>query len=98
MPGVVYVCVAVTPVPLTPSPKFHAYETIVPSTSVDVDASIETSSGALPVNGLLLAAQRHHLVPAVLDQRNSGDTAGGRDRVVGYTSIAFSTERPHVAH
>ena len=58
----------------------------------------DQACGALPVNGLLLAAQRHHLVPAVLDQRNSGDTAGGRDRVVGYTSIAFSTERPHVAH
>lgn len=58
----------------------------------------ERACGALPVNGLLLAAQRHHLVPAVLDTRNSGDTAGDRDRVVGYTSIAFVEEKPHVAH
>lgn len=58
----------------------------------------EHACGALPVNGLLLAAQRHHLVPTVLDVRNSGDTAGGRDRVVGYTSIAFVEGKPHVAH
>ena len=54
--------------------------------------------GALPVNGLLLAAHRHHLVPTVLDVRNSGDTAGDRDQVVGYTSVAFVEETPHVAH
>jgi len=60
--------------------------------------NFDQACGALPVNGLLLAAQRHHLVPALLDQRNSGDTAGDRNRVVGYTSIAFCEERPHVAH
>ncbi|MCB1960426.1 MAG: AmmeMemoRadiSam system protein B [Rhodocyclaceae bacterium] len=58
----------------------------------------DQACGALPVNGLLLAAQRHHLAATLLDQRNSGDTAGGRDRVVGYASVAFSTQRPHVAH
>jgi len=60
--------------------------------------NFDQACGALPVNGLLLAAQRHHLVPTLLDHRNSGDTAGDRQRVVGYTSIAFCEERPHVAH
>jgi AmmeMemoRadiSam system protein B len=45
--------------------------------------------GATPVNGLLLAARAHHLHPHLLDLRNSGDTAGDRASVVGYTSIAF---------
>lgn len=45
--------------------------------------------GARPINGLLKAAQRHHMATELLDLRNSGDTAGDRDRVVGYTAIAF---------
>lgn len=49
----------------------------------------QQACGATPINGLLLTAGRHHLVPHLLDLRNSGDTAGDRARVVGYTSIAF---------
>jgi len=45
--------------------------------------------GNVPVNGLMIAARKHHLMPHLLDLRNSGDTAGPRDRVVGYTAIAF---------
>lgn len=45
--------------------------------------------GATPINGLLLAAQHHHLAPHLLDLRNSGDTAGPRDGVVGYAAFAF---------
>jgi AmmeMemoRadiSam system protein B len=45
--------------------------------------------GATPINGLLLAAQRHHLTARLLDLRNSGDTAGSRDGVVGYAAFAF---------
>ncbi len=45
--------------------------------------------GAPPINGLLLAARRHHLTPHLLDLRNSGDTAGPRDGVVGYASFSF---------
>ena len=41
---------------------------------------------------MLLAAKRHGLRPRLLDCRNSGDTAGGRNRVVGYASFSFSTE------
>ena len=46
--------------------------------------------GRNPVNGLLLAARQHHLNATILDVRNSGDTAGSRDRVVGYGAYAFS--------
>ena len=45
--------------------------------------------GRNPLNGLLLAARRHHLNARILDVRNSGDTAGTRDRVVGYGAYAF---------
>jgi MEMO1 family protein len=45
--------------------------------------------GRNPVSGLLLSARHHHLEPRVLDLRNSGDTAGNRDRVVGYGAYAF---------
>jgi AmmeMemoRadiSam system protein B len=40
--------------------------------------------GAYPVNGMVEAAHRRRLDVELLDLRNSGDTAGTRDRVVGY--------------
>jgi AmmeMemoRadiSam system protein B len=46
--------------------------------------------GRTPVNGLLLAARGHRLHARTLDLRSSGDTAGGKDRVVGYGAYAFS--------
>jgi AmmeMemoRadiSam system protein B/AmmeMemoRadiSam system protein A len=49
----------------------------------------EQACGATPVNGLLHNAARHQLRPHMLDLRNSGDTAGDRNRVVGYASFAF---------
>jgi AmmeMemoRadiSam system protein B len=58
--------------------------------------SHQQACGASPVNGLLLAAQRHHLTPELLDLRNSGDTAGDRSRVVGYAAFAFNESAPHV--
>jgi hypothetical protein len=45
--------------------------------------------GAAPINGLLVAARRHGLRPALLDLRSSGDTAGDRDQVVGYGAFGF---------
>jgi len=50
----------------------------------------EQAGGAYPINGLLLAAKRHGLRPHLLDLRNSGDTAGDRDQVVGYGAFAFT--------
>lgn len=58
--------------------------------------SHEQACGATPINGLVVAAKRHHLVPHLLDLRNSGDTAGGKDHVVGYAAFAFTEEAKHV--
>lgn len=45
--------------------------------------------GRIPVKGLLEVAKRRGMRVETLDLRNSGDTAGPRDRVVGYGSWAF---------
>jgi len=50
----------------------------------------EQACGATPINGLLAASDRHALTPHLLDLRNSGDTAGDKQRVVGYGAFAFS--------
>lgn len=57
--------------------------------------SHDEACGATPINGLLLAARAHHLTPHLLDLRNSGDTAGPRDGVVGYAGFAFCEEKNH---
>lgn len=49
----------------------------------------EEACGAAPINGLLAAARRRRLRVEPLDLRSSGDTAGGRDQVVGYGAFAF---------
>ena len=45
--------------------------------------------GRNPINGLLALARQRGLSGECLDLRNSGDTAGSRDRVVGYGAYAF---------
>lgn len=45
--------------------------------------------GGRPVSGLIEAARRHGLKPSLLGACNSGDTAGDRNRVVGYATVAF---------
>jgi AmmeMemoRadiSam system protein B len=57
----------------------------------------EQACGATPLNGLLHVARGKGLTPHLLDLRNSGDTAGGRDRVVGYAAIAFTSGNEHVS-
>jgi MEMO1 family protein len=56
-----------------------------------LDASIDhhQACGGTPINGLLIAARRHGLEARLLDLKNSGDTAGPRDRVVGYAAFGF---------
>ena len=44
----------------------------------------QDACGSGPVSGLLLYARQHKLHLKTIDLRNSGDTAGPRDRVVGY--------------
>ena len=46
--------------------------------------------GCRALNGLLECAGRRGLEAITLDLRNSGDTAGGRDSVVGYGAWAFA--------
>jgi hypothetical protein len=49
----------------------------------------DEACGAAPINGLLQAARRHGMAAELVDLRSSGDTAGSRDRVVGYGAFAF---------
>jgi len=56
------------------------------------DIDHEQACGATPLNGLMAVARARHLRPSLLDSRNSGDTAGPRDRVVGYASFRFDEE------
>jgi AmmeMemoRadiSam system protein B/AmmeMemoRadiSam system protein A len=53
------------------------------------DIDHEQACGATPIAGFLMAAERRGLKAELLDLRNSGDTAGGKGRVVGYASFAF---------
>ncbi|HEY3339163.1 MAG TPA: AmmeMemoRadiSam system protein B [Propionicimonas sp.] len=46
--------------------------------------------GGRAIDGLLLAGGTHHLLPALVDRRNSGDAAGDRERVVGYAAVSFT--------
>jgi predicted class III extradiol MEMO1 family dioxygenase len=50
----------------------------------------EDACGRIPVKGLLTLAQRVGLQGELIDLRNSGDTAGSKDQVVGYGAYAFS--------
>jgi hypothetical protein len=46
--------------------------------------------GRTPVSGLLLYARQHDLQAKTIDLRNSGDTAGPRDQVVGYGTYVIN--------
>ena len=54
------------------------------------DITHHQACGRNPLNGLLREAKRHGLCARTLDLRNSGDTAGPRDQVVGYGAYAFA--------
>jgi AmmeMemoRadiSam system protein B len=56
------------------------------------DISHEQACGATPVIGLTHVARKRGLKPELIDLRNSGDTAGDKNRVVGYGSFAFFEE------
>jgi AmmeMemoRadiSam system protein B len=49
----------------------------------------DDACGHLPIAGLLIEAERRGIEALRLDLRNSGDTAGPKDRVVGYGAWAF---------
>lgn len=76
---------------------FHSYReaqsldrsTVATILQLDHDIDHEQACGGTPINGLLLAARRHHLRIELLDLCNSGDTAGDKSRVVGYAAFAL---------
>ena len=46
--------------------------------------------GQAPIVALMTLATERGWQPQLLDYRNSGDTAGDRQRVVGYAAIAYT--------
>jgi len=54
------------------------------------DIDHQHACGGTPVNGLMLSVLRRKLQVQLVDLRNSGDTAGGKDRVVGYGSFVIN--------
>lgn len=52
----------------------------------------DQACGRNPVLGLLLSARKHNLKVTTLDLRNSGDTAGDKNKVVGYGAWAFTQQ------
>jgi AmmeMemoRadiSam system protein B len=53
----------------------------------------DRACGAHAVAGLLLVARRRGMVARVVDLRNSGDTSGRKDRVVGYGAFVLGDVR-----
>ncbi len=55
----------------------------------DHDLHPRQACGAYALNGALTWAHRHGFEPHLLDLRNSGDTYGDREQVVGYAAVSF---------
>lgn len=81
---------------------FHSYEDAEKIDSASCQAIETLNSGMLQggnacgcraVNGLLARARRLDMRATTLDRRNSGDTAGSKDKVVGYGAWAFEYAR-----
>jgi AmmeMemoRadiSam system protein A len=76
---------------------YHDYEqartidraTLARIASFNTDINHEEACGATPLNGFLAAARSHGLSIRLLGAGNSGDTAGGKERVVGYSAFAL---------
>lgn len=62
----------------------YAIEQLAPD-----EIEFHDACGRIPIQGLLLCARDHGLHAKTIDLRNSGDTAGNRDQVVGYGAYAF---------
>ena len=75
---------------------YHDYETAVMLDKITSQAIEELrplkegqACGRKAINGLLYFAKQVDLHPETVDLRNSGDTAGPKDRVVGYGAYVF---------
>jgi MEMO1 family protein len=75
---------------------YHAYDkaraidatTLARIAAHAVDLDHDAACGATPLNGFLAVARKRDLPVRLLAAANSGDTAGGKDRVVGYSAFA----------
>jgi AmmeMemoRadiSam system protein B len=56
------------------------------------DLDVEQACGRMPICGLLHTAKERGLRCRAVDLRNSGDTSGTRDRVVGYGAFVFTED------
>ena len=62
---------------------------------VDIDAmTTQEACGKTPILALLHLARQKGWKAQLLDYRNSGDVTGDKDRVVGYTAVAFYAPAP----
>ena len=76
---------------------FHDYDEATYRDNLTVKAIEQLSSnltggqacGCHPLNGMLKVAEHRGMEVITLDVRNSGDTAGDKDRVVGYGSFVI---------
>ena len=76
---------------------YHSYEvaravdqaTIERIASLATDIDHDEACGATPLNGFLSMTRKRNLPLKLLGACNSGDTAGGKDRVVGYSAFAL---------
>lgn len=55
------------------------------------DIGYDDACGRAPICGLLYVARERGLAARTIDLRNSGDTAGARDQVVGYGSYVLTS-------
>lgn len=78
---------------------YHSYDTaraMDAATSQAIEAlaaeqiGYDDACGRVPITGLLRAAEDQGLHAETVDLRNSGDTAGPRNQVVGYGAYVFS--------
>ena len=69
-----------------------AADTIERIIALDRTIPPDRACGAYPLNGALVAAQRHSWTPELLSACSSGDTAGTRDGGVGYAAFRLRTE------
>jgi AmmeMemoRadiSam system protein B len=71
------------------------HETIAHILALQPSLTHEQACGGSAINGLLLAAKQHQLQVKLLDVCNSGDTAGDKERVVGYAAFSFMSQAAH---
>jgi AmmeMemoRadiSam system protein B/AmmeMemoRadiSam system protein A len=76
---------------------YHSYDvargvdaaTLARIAACATDIDHDEACGATPLNGLLSFAKKRNIPVRLLGACNSGDTAGDKDRVVGYSAFAL---------